>query len=359
MNRFRGPSAVGQSKATPQTLCQKCLKRDNFECKATAQDRPYASRPSRTQQLANPKLIPKLTSDFPNELLRKKGIADEQLAKNEEERGRKRKAGENGHRNILRKRSRSISSYSSTSVSTISTNLSRSPHPSAKDNKPKLGGLPLDSAETRKRRRSSTRSSMSYSSNSSVDKERREHFRDAGRNIRRRRASTSPDHRGRDRNQSSVSSSSHTSESSFGRRRRDRSINGDFKTSRRRSSISPDPRGRDVNFYGKRSNRRTRSRSYSRDRSSVARNRQSMTPAAPPRWDRGQRTPRHSEDLARDRGPRYSNDNDRYGSSFRGSDQDNPRTARPIRRSQPESKARSLSPFSKRLALTQAMNMGN
>ena len=97
--------------------------------------------------------------------------------------------------------------------------------------------------------------------------------------------STSPDHRGRDRNQSSrafertlnghhkrrtsssVSSSSHTSESSFGRRRRDRSINGDFKTSRRRSSISPDPRGRDVNFYGKRSNRRTRSRSYSRDRS--------------------------------------------------------------------------------------------
>lgn len=307
----------------------------------------------------------------------RKGIADEQLAKNEEERGRKRKAGENGHGNVLRKHSRSTSSYSSTSVSTISTNLSRSPHLSAKNKKTKLGDLPLDSAETRKRRRSSTRSSMSYTSNSSVDKERRELFRDAGRNIRRRRASTSPDHRGRDRNQSrralertlndnhkrrtssSVSSSSHTSESSFGRRRRDRSINGDFKTSRRRSSISPHPRGRDVNFYGKRSNRRTRSRSYSRDRSSVARNRQSMTPAAPPRWDRGQRTPRHSDELARDRGPRYSNDNDRYGSSFRGSDQDNLRTARPIRRSQPESKVRSLSPFSKRLALTQAMNMGN
>lgn len=28
MNRFRGPSAIGQSRATPQTLCQKCLKRD-------------------------------------------------------------------------------------------------------------------------------------------------------------------------------------------------------------------------------------------------------------------------------------------------------------------------------------------
>lgn len=308
----------------------------------------------------------------------RKGIADEQLAKKEEERGRKRKAGENGHRNGLRKHSRSVSSYSSTSVSTISTNLSRSPHVSTKDNKSKLGGLPLGYAETRKRRRSSTRSSMSYTSDSSIDKQRREHSRDAGRNIRRRRASTSPDHRGRDRNQSSraferpldgsykrrrsssLSSSRHTSESSFERRRRDRSMNGDFKTSRRRrSSISPDPRERGRNFYGKRSNRRTRSRTYSRDRSRVARNRQSMTPGAPPRWDRGQRTPRHSEDLDRDRGPRYSNDNDRYGSSFRGSDQDNPRATRPTRYSRSEPKFRSLSPFSKRLALTQAMNMGN
>lgn len=307
----------------------------------------------------------------------RKGIADEQLAKRKEERGRKRKAGENGHRNVIRKRSRSTSSYSTTSVSTISTNLSRSPRFSAKDNKPKLADLSLDSAATRKRRRSSTHSSMSYTSDSSNDRPRREHSRDAGRNIRRRRASTSPDHRGRDRNQSSraferpvdgnhqrrrsssLSSSRHTSESSFERRRRDRSRNGDSKTSRRRSSISPDPRGSDRNFYGKRSNRRTRSRTYSRDRSRVARNRQSMTPGAPPRWDQGQRTPRHSDDLNRDRGPRYSNDNDRYGSSFRGSDQDHPRTTRPMRPPQPEPKLRSLSPFSKRLALTQAMNMGN
>ncbi|KAL8720236.1 MAG: hypothetical protein Q9225_002868 [Loekoesia sp. 1 TL-2023] len=42
-----------------------------YECKATAQERPYASRPSRTQQLANPTLVPKLSSDVPNELLRK------------------------------------------------------------------------------------------------------------------------------------------------------------------------------------------------------------------------------------------------------------------------------------------------
>lgn len=43
----------------------------SYECKATTQERPYASRPSRTQQLANPKLVPKLSSDVPNELLRK------------------------------------------------------------------------------------------------------------------------------------------------------------------------------------------------------------------------------------------------------------------------------------------------
>lgn len=90
MNRYRGPSNAASSKATPQTLCQKCLKKDelsiqsrdmspadlfarhySYECKAPAQERPYLSRPSRTQQLANPKLLPTLTSDVPNDLLRK------------------------------------------------------------------------------------------------------------------------------------------------------------------------------------------------------------------------------------------------------------------------------------------------
>jgi Zinc knuckle len=90
MNRYQGISARGSSKATASTLCQKCLKRDkpndplerdsilivilrhySFECKAVAQERPYVSRPSRTQQLFNPKLVPKLTSDVPQDLLRK------------------------------------------------------------------------------------------------------------------------------------------------------------------------------------------------------------------------------------------------------------------------------------------------
>jgi hypothetical protein len=91
MNRYaKGATIGGPSKATASTLCQKCLKRDtytlpmymtsnanyslghySYECKAAAQERPYVSRPSRTQQLLNPKLAPKLMSDVPQDLLRK------------------------------------------------------------------------------------------------------------------------------------------------------------------------------------------------------------------------------------------------------------------------------------------------
>jgi hypothetical protein len=94
MNRYRTvPGLSSQQKATSNTTCQKCLKKDrtspphdihsgfsltnkslrhySYECKATAQERPYVSRPSRTQQLFNPKLAPKLSSDVPNDLLRK------------------------------------------------------------------------------------------------------------------------------------------------------------------------------------------------------------------------------------------------------------------------------------------------
>lgn len=35
----------------------------SYECKSTTQDRPYVSRPSRTQQLQNPDLVPKLKNE--------------------------------------------------------------------------------------------------------------------------------------------------------------------------------------------------------------------------------------------------------------------------------------------------------
>ncbi|RVX71424.1 hypothetical protein B0A52_04996 [Exophiala mesophila] len=59
------------------------MSQKGYECKAGNQDRPYVSRPSRTQQLLNPKLKPKLSSDIPNDLLESKGIADRQLAEAE------------------------------------------------------------------------------------------------------------------------------------------------------------------------------------------------------------------------------------------------------------------------------------
>ncbi|KAG5666002.1 hypothetical protein KAF25_010127 [Fusarium avenaceum] len=100
----------------------------SYECKATTQERPYVSRPSRSQQLRNPKLVPKLTNETLNPLEKKKGVADEELSKAENERARKREREERDDELIesTAKRHRSVSSHS---VSTISTGASRSPSP--------------------------------------------------------------------------------------------------------------------------------------------------------------------------------------------------------------------------------------
>lgn len=139
MNSYRGSTIGAPSKATPSTLCQKCLKRGHYsyECKAVAQERPYVSRPSRTQQLFNPKLVPKLTNDAPQDLSGSKGKQDEIVAKTklEEDRGRKRVRDSHDLDNQSEpKRLRSTSARSSVSVSTVSTNAARSPPPS-KDRK--------------------------------------------------------------------------------------------------------------------------------------------------------------------------------------------------------------------------------
>ncbi|TVY38302.1 hypothetical protein LSUB1_G003692 [Lachnellula subtilissima] len=171
MNRYpRPPTGGGASRATAATLCQKCLKKD----------RPYVPRPSRTQQLLNPKLVPKLTSDVPNDLskkfvvifschpqalsrapeytsytfclslaagtssrvetagktlfynhraLKEKGVADEQLAKAEAERERGRKRERESKEPESAGKPKRMRSASASSVSTISTNVSKSPSP--------------------------------------------------------------------------------------------------------------------------------------------------------------------------------------------------------------------------------------
>ncbi|DAA76321.1 TPA_exp: hypothetical protein A8136_0993 [Trichophyton benhamiae CBS 112371] len=60
----------------------------SYECTTQLQERPYGARPSRTQQLSNPRLRPQLSTEVPNDLLRTKGVADEQLRRAKEERGR-------------------------------------------------------------------------------------------------------------------------------------------------------------------------------------------------------------------------------------------------------------------------------
>lgn len=176
---IRTPYSGRSSKATSSTLCQKCLKKGHYsyECKAATQERPYVSRPSRTQQLLNPKLIPKLSNEVPHDLLRKKGIADEQLAKFDEERGRKREThSREYHKGSNLKRTRSISS-SSVSVSTISTRSSLSPEPlpvKAPKSQTSNDRSRLKESSSNTRRRSTTRTKMTthQQSSHSVQKKR-------------------------------------------------------------------------------------------------------------------------------------------------------------------------------------------
>lgn len=72
MHSYRGRGGSRQS--TPANVqCQKCLKRGHYsyQCNAALQERPYKARPSRTQQLLNPRLAPKLTNDALEEPTRK------------------------------------------------------------------------------------------------------------------------------------------------------------------------------------------------------------------------------------------------------------------------------------------------
>ena len=272
----------------------------SYECKATAQERPYTSRPSRTQQLLNPKLAPKLNSDVPNELLRKKGVADEQLAKAELERGGERNrasASPSPMASQSRKRSRSISSYSSNSVSTISTNRSISPKRARRKDEGSYFDSQQEPAETRAR-------------------------------VTKRRYSSSPHSSSESR---SISPDDYPYPS-------DRRRSSEANQRRRHRQISPERRGRPDSHRG--ASRRTKSRSLSLDRSRIAKERKSLTPASP------------GYSKADRRYPEYDRSED-YSTRIDGGENRRPGMNEPRQR-----KERSLSPYSKRLALTQSMNLG-
>ncbi|RMZ85939.1 hypothetical protein DV737_g251, partial [Chaetothyriales sp. CBS 132003] len=245
---------MGAQKATATTTCQKCLQKGHFsyECTSSLQDRPYAWRPSRTQQFNNPKLAPKLTSTKPDEALASNGLAGKTLPD----------TSRPGAAGAASRRSRSPSSV--TSVSTISTNRSQ------------RGGA-------------------------------RGGARDA------RSASQSRD-RGRKRRYNSGSSASASRSPSARRQSPSRRKN------RRRRFDSPSDRGRPV---PRRGSHRSPSRSPSLDE---RRHRRSLASPIPP-----SKAPQRL---------------------------DLPLSSAPAAEGRARVKPRSLSPYSRRLALTQTMNTG-
>ena len=287
-------------------------------------------------------------------MLRREGIADAEIARRETERGRKRKADEIKHLNGSRKRSRSDSSDSSDSVSTISTNLSRSLSPERTDDIHTGQSQMLSNLGVGHKRRRDGNASMSYSSDSSRDKRRGGPLRDRVSDDRRQQAAPDRGIGERKGSYSSSRSASSDSDTSTGKNHRKLSIAKDRSKRRRHSSRSPVDRGRDRDVYSKRSGRRTHSPTISQDRGEVIRNRKSMTPNISRPADIIQRQEHHSRN---DRTNNYSRDNDRYGSSVR--DQDGVGNNRRQADNRPLRIERSLSPFSKRLALTQAMNIGH
>ncbi|KAI1657279.1 zinc knuckle-domain-containing protein [Daldinia decipiens] len=290
----------GPSKSTPTSVqCQKCLKRGHYsyECKATTQERPYVSRPSRTQQLFNPKLVPKLASDTPDALQKQKGVADEELAKREAERAKKREleGDESGDESPKRRRSASYDS-----VSSISTRWSASPPPRAQQ-----------------------------STAAHLDVPRRE----TSRGVRRDSYSSASEYNRRD--DPNPQRSTKNDSPLGGPTRRSRSPARDDSPVRSYYDARDEaPRQRSLD------NRRKRY-SSSPSRSPPPRERRQFRSRSPDEPRRRDRSPPRDYERQASRDPALIHRNDRR------------RGGAPPRREQRE---RSLSPFSKRLALTQAMN---
>lgn len=348
---FRRPG-TGRSKASADTLCQKCLKRGHYsyECKVSAQERPYASRPSRTQQLLNPKLKPKLTTEVPEDLVRKKGIADDILKKKEESR---------------RRRSPSVSSVDS--VSTISTN--RSPSRSPSRHHTQMG----DMLQRKDEKALGKRSRRSISSDSRSSR----HSEEQDRHTRRRMSSFSPGVRGRRRSRSrSRSNLDAMLQDSMGKAgNHDRTPRGRNGSRNKRRSSSP---RRQHGRSGR--NRRTKSISQSRSRSRSADRMDTSDDRMPPREQKLRRPLSRSPSPyrgSRDRSPRFDSRRrpspDRNGlqngdqARYSGRPKDGrnrfdvgPNSRAPHTNGRAPAQARpprerSLSPYSKRVALTQQM----
>ncbi|CCM01877.1 uncharacterized protein FIBRA_03948 [Fibroporia radiculosa] len=112
--------SANNPRPTASTVCQKCLGTGHFtyECKSS---RPYISRPSRTKQLENPRVLAKLKADgkpsveVPEEFTKKTGTADRILEAKEKAREK-----EDENQDGRKKRRRSSESGSNSSSDTDS-----------------------------------------------------------------------------------------------------------------------------------------------------------------------------------------------------------------------------------------------
>ncbi|KAF7365232.1 SHSP domain-containing protein [Mycena venus] len=118
MSKYAPHRQSSRPRATASTVCQKCLKTGHFiyECKF---ERPYVSRPSRTQQLENPSVLAKLKAagkpsvEVPEEFKKKDGTANRIL----EEKAKEREKGKERESKKARRESSSSDSDSDDSDS--------------------------------------------------------------------------------------------------------------------------------------------------------------------------------------------------------------------------------------------------
>ena len=300
-----------------------------------------------------------MLSNLPILIRRREGVADEELAKKEAERGRKRKLEEDDEQDGYGKVSRSSRSLSLSSVSTISTNKSRSASREPVNTGHTGQSQLMSGLEINHHSPHSSNSSMSYASDhaygsrtrrQSYDKPRHSQAdRPKSRSLRERDINQPPKWKRRSSRSPSITSEFSNESSKY------RPPSTDRSKRRRRASQSPDDRGRGRESDGRWGSRRTHSPSRSRDRSLVTRYRKSMTPGLPSNGGENPYQQRRPSDSRFEGDKSYER---QYNNAGRPQTRNTGYQQGSGQRSYAQQRReRSLSPYSKRLALTQAMNM--
>jgi len=301
----------------------------------------------------------------------RKGVADEQLAKIEQERGRNRERPKEAPGPTTKpNRSRSTSSSSSASVATISTNASRSPRLGRETQSQldrRLSSKPHMETPERKRRRSI---SSDGSFTSDLEPNRSGPDMASTRNTRRKISEHSPLMRGRRRSRTD-SRSRHTSCSSSSRSL-ERIRPG--RSSERKPRLETDNTtgsyntGSDSRLMRRDHNDPNIRRQSLRDGSSSPSRKSHRKRTWSPEMEESERNAANTTSMRRPRDRSFSRDNlgrrrysdvdERYGTGVKVNERFAGRVPQERKRVRAPPRERSLSPFSKRLALTQAMNAG-